>query len=257
MIHDLEEKGSLPALEPMPEIHLSLLNMIRIGCGCPLTIMFSPLIALWHIVSSAFREPDVDEEADLAPERDHEEKPDFAPIAACEAVARAIPDDDEDRIVVEAEMETSTGWLTLRMNHEALAVFVIALWRVLGPPARESTVAPMFDLAGTVDAERDGFHAHSGFFYPYIDDDMELTVGIGSGLFSLNGGAILYASPVMWRRALVAWNQVVEERRPCLIVLDSSESEWCTSDSRGRFCIEYLPDLTSDDQPGADDPDDS
>jgi hypothetical protein len=252
MIHDLDQKGSLPALEPMPKIQLTPMDLLRFGCGCPLSLLLSPLIALWHLLSSAIREPDSDDDAVGKGHEDEGKPPDLGPIAACEEVARSIPDGDEERIVVEGVMEETTGWLTLRMNHEALAVFVIALWRVLGPPAKESTVAPMFDVTGTVVAERDGFHAHSGFFYPYIDDDLELTVGISGGRFSLNGGEILYASPAMWRRALVAWNAVVVERRPCLIVLDCTESEWCTSDSRGRFCIEYLPDLSREDLPGTD-----
>jgi hypothetical protein len=257
MIHDLDQKGSLPALEPMPQIKFTPMDWVRLGCGCPLSILFSPFIALWHLFSSALKEPENDDESAVATTRhEHEEKPDFGPIAACEEVVREIPDDDEERVVVDGDMEETTGWLTLRMNHEALAVFVIAMWRVLGPPAKESTVAPMFDVTGSVTVERDGFHAHSGFFYPYIEDDLELTVGIGSGLFSLNGGEILYASPAVWRKALVAWNRVVAERRPCLIVLDSSESEWCTSESRGRFCIEYLPDLSREDLPSKDDGDD-
>ena len=146
-------------------------------------------------------------------------------------------------------MESATGWLTLRMNHEALAAFVATLWRVLGTPARRSSTAPMFDATGTVAADRDGYHAHSGFFFPYIPDDLELTVGIGEGLFQLNGGEIIYASPAVWRKALVAWGRVVEDRQPRLIVLDSSETEWCSSESRGRLCIEYLPDLSWQDAP--------
>ena len=138
---------------------------------------------------------------------------------------------------MEQSYDETTGWMQIRMNHSAFERFVTAVEEIY-----EQKEGPfMGSMRGNIQIEKEGYHSHSEFFLPELAD--EITFGTGNGKFMIEGGEYLWASPMVWQNALKEWREILESRTPSLIVLDKYQTEWCDTESTGRFSIEYIPDV--------------
>lgn len=237
MIYDLAHKEALVPLGELAEqkaelaseqTHASFIASLKRWLGWLIWIPLIPFMVAYTLVKALLLVGDVVERAEATSRR-----------------RQADYGYDLERVVVQDEYDERTGCLTLRMNDHALKAFAGALRDLFS----EQEPAPQMGLLGSRGVKRvrrtdPGWHVHGDFLLPSLS--AELIVSLSDDLLEIAEGYHLAASPEHWLKIAEAWLEVGCGREPKLIVLDRFQSEWCDSDSTGRFVIEYLPGLQAD-----------
>lgn len=231
MIYPIRAKSALPELEDYKAPRVELRSQIT-GCisQLPFALIVVPFVLLvillvfilFVLANLIFNIVDF-----LLGNKDEDEKD--------EEVEEDDQADMSEESLIESTYDESKGWLQLRFNHIGLKEFVEALAGVY----MERKAPMMIDSTGIARVKSENFHAHSEDFFPAIDQDM--IVSTGDGLFHLDSGLHICASPEIWQKAIIEWRRVLLRKAPALIVLDKYQTEWCLPECQGRLSMEYLP----------------
>ncbi len=222
MIYDVNDKISLPELEEYKSDKTSGINRFwQVVISVFILLVIIPIIAFVFIIIGIYKVFRI-----FVREKDNQENSNLEDIS-----------EERTKLKVKQSYDEITGWMQIRMNHAAFERFVAAVEEIY-----EQKEGPfMGSLRGKIHVEKEGYHTHSGFFFPEITE--EITLGTGNGKFVIEGGEYLWASPDVWQNALKKWREILIARSPSLIVLDKFQTEWCDTKSTGRFSIEYIPDM--------------